>query len=636
MKFLGDFDVAVIGAGHAGIEAAIASAKRGCRTALFTISLDQIGNMPCNPSIGGSAKGHLVREIDALGGVMAEAADACCIQMRMLNLSKGASVHSPRAQEDRKAYQLYMKNLCENTHNLQIIQAEIADILIDDQQTVSGVVNVFGGIYCCKAVVICAGTFLRGRIFVGQHTQESGPDACLPARFLSQCLEKHGVSLRRFKTGTPCRVHRRSIDYSRLIPQSGDLNPRPFSFMPKSTLYNDAMCYIANTNPTTHQIIRDNLSESPLYGGMIEGVGPRYCPSIEDKVMRFAQRERHQIFVEPTGLNSEEMYLQGFSTSLPEYVQIEMLRSVAGFEHIEIMRSAYAIEYDCINPLCLYATLAFRDFYGLYSAGQFNGTSGYEEAAAQGLVAGINASAYVLHEEQLVLPRQSSYIGTLIDDLVSKGCEDPYRMMTARSEYRLSLRHSTADARLTPIGHQYGLISEERFAAFSRKMERIARVTEHVSQVTVSPSQSLNAYLERVGTSPLQSGMRFDALLRRPQVDFSTVIEALPIELLHSMRLDRDALTLEETEEVNLQVKYQQYIERQNHQNAQLAHLERIRLPQTIDYQTLIGLSSEAKEKLTKQKPENLRQAALISGVSPADINIILSFLKAGGHRGLE
>ncbi len=632
MNILGDFDVAVIGAGHAGIEAAVASAKRGCRTALFTISLDQIGNMPCNPSIGGSAKGHLVREIDALGGVMAEAADACCIQMRMLNLSKGASVHSPRAQEDRRAYQLYMKKLCENTRNLQVIQAEIADIMMDDRQMVTGVVNAFGGVYLCKAVVICAGTFLRGKIFVGQCTQESGPDACLPARFLSERLLQLGISLRRFKTGTPCRVHRRSIDFDKLIPQSGDTNPRPFSFMPNTTLYNDALCYIANTNPITHQIIRDHLSESPLYSGLIEGVGPRYCPSIEDKVMRFSSRDRHQIFVEPTGLNTEEMYLQGFSTSLPEHVQVKMLRSIVGLERVEIMRSAYAIEYDCINPLCLHATLAFRDFRGLYAAGQFNGTSGYEEAAAQGLVAGINASSYVLGDEQLVLSRQSSYIGTLIDDLVSKGCEDPYRMMTARSEYRLSLRHSTADARLTPIGYRYGLISEERYAAFSRKIERIAHVKEAVSHITVSPSVPLNTYLEEVGTMPLQSGVRLDALLRRPQVDYRSLIAILPPEVTELFQPDGE-LSTDEADEVNLQVKYQQYIERQNQQNAHLAHLERIRLPQNINYQGLTGLSSEAREKLSKQRPENLRQASLISGVSPADINIIITFLKAGGYR---
>lgn len=625
MGLLGEFDVAVIGAGHAGIEAAVASARRGCKTALFTISLDQVGNMPCNPSIGGSAKGQLVREIDALGGVMAEAADACCIQMRMLNLSKGASVHSPRAQEDRRAYQQYMKRLCENTANLHLIQTEIADILIDDNRCVCGVVNALGGEYRCRAVVICAGTFLRGTVFIGQSALESGPDSCLPARHLSTHLQRLGISLRRFKTGTPCRVHRRSIDFTKLIAQPGDVNPRPFAFFPKTVLNNHAVCYIANTNTNTHRIIQEHLHESPLYGGMIEGVGPRYCPSIEDKVVRFSQRERHQIFVEPTGADTDEMYLQGFSTSLPEYVQCKMLRSVSGFENIEIMRSAYAIEYDCINPKCLYATLAFKDFYGLYAAGQFNGTSGYEEAAAQGLVAGINASAYVSGDEELVLPRESSYIGTLIDDLVNKGCEDPYRMMTARSEYRLSLRHGNADRRLTPIGRRYGLISDIRFQAFEKKMEHIADAISYLQKTTVGPSVMLNDYLASVGTVPITTGVRLDALVRRPQVAYSSLVHALNLE----MQLSDD-----EAEEVNLCVKYQQYIERQNAQNSHFAHLERVKLPREIDYHGISALSSEAREKLSKAQPQNLRQAALISGVSPADINILLTWLKAGEMYG--
>lgn len=623
MGLLGVFDVAVIGAGHAGIEAAVASAKRGCKTALFTISLDQIGNMPCNPSIGGSAKGHLVREIDALGGVMAEAADACCIQMRMLNASKGASVHSPRAQEDRRAYQQYMKRLCENSPNLHVIQAEIADILVDDTYQVIGVVNSLGGQYQCRAAVICAGTFLCGKVFVGQNAYDSGPDACLSAQHLSACLRDLGIGLRRFKTGTPCRVHRRSIDFKQLQPQKGDTNPRHFSFYPKVQLNNDALCYIANTNVETHRIIRDHLGESPLYGGVIEGVGPRYCPSIEDKVVRFSQREKHQIFVEPTGADTDEMYLQGFSTSLPEYVQWKMLRSVKGFENIEIMRSAYAIEYDCINPKCLTACLAFKDFHGLFAAGQFNGTSGYEEAAAQGLVAGINASAYVLGDEPLVLPRESSYIGTLIDDLVNKGCEDPYRMMTARSEYRLSLRHGNADMRLTPIGYQYRLIDNDRYQKHIKKMDNIAAVVEALERSTVGPSERFNAYLEAIGTTPISSGVRLDAILRRPQVTYTSLAEALLLPYV---------LSDVEAEEVNLRVKYQQYIDRQNEQNAHFAHLERVKLPANIEYASLLALSSEAREKLSKARPQNLRQAALISGVSPADINIILTWLKAGGH----
>ncbi|MBR4200224.1 MAG: tRNA uridine-5-carboxymethylaminomethyl(34) synthesis enzyme MnmG [Oscillospiraceae bacterium] len=616
------FDVAVIGAGHAGIEAAVASAKRGCKTALFTISLDQIGNMPCNPSIGGSAKGHLVREIDALGGVMGEAGDACCIQMRMLNLSKGVSVHSPRAQEDRRAYHTYMKKICENTKNLYIIQTEIADIQLNENMEVTGVTNRFGAVYPCKAAVICSGTFLNGMVYIGKTGLESGPDACLPARKLSESLQKNGISLRRFKTGTPCRVHRRSIDYSALQAQTGDADPLPFSFFPKTeALRNDAVCYIANTNEQTHRIIRENIGESPLYSGVIHGIGPRYCPSIEDKVIRFASREKHQIFVEPTGLNTDEMYLQGFSTSLPEYVQIQMMRSVRGFEKIEIMRSAYAIEYDCINPKCLLHTLAFRGYHGLYAAGQFNGTSGYEEAAAQGLIAGINASAYILNQEELSLTRQSSYIGTLIDDLVTKGTEDPYRMMTARSEYRLSLRHSNADARLTPIGRKYGLIPDERWQKFNEKMQRISDAVAQIKAAAVRPEQ-VNAYLEAVGTSPITNTAHLENLIRRPQVKFEEIRQVIPITF---------ALQGEETAEVSHRIKYEQYIERQTQQNERLAHLEKIRLHEGIRYAEIHGLSSEAIEKLTKQQPENLAAAAKISGVSPADISILRTWLKAGG-----
>ena len=624
MNILDEFDVAVIGAGHAGIEAAVASAKRGCKTALFTISLDQIGNMPCNPAIGGSAKGHLVREIDALGGVMGKAADACCIQMRMLNLSKGASVHSPRAQEDRRAYHALTKKICENTKNLHIIQAEIADVLMDGN-TVTGVTDSFGGVYLCRAVVICAGTFLNGRVYIGKKSQESGPDASIPSRYLSGALAQHGVALRRFKTGTPCRVHRRSIDYSVLTPQTGDENPLPFSFENvRGTLRNDAVCYIANTNEETHRVIRENLSESPLYSGLIHGIGPRYCPSIEDKVVRFTERKQHQIFVEPTGIDTEEMYLGGFSTSLPEEVQRMMLRTVRGFEQIEIMRSAYAIEYDCINPRCLLHTLAFRDFHGLFAAGQFNGTSGYEEAAAQGLIAGINASAFVLGDEPLELPRSSSYIGTLIDDLVTKGTDDPYRMMTARSEYRLSLRHATADARLTPIGYRYGLISAERWTAFQEKMRRISEAAEQIRHKTVYPTAEINRFLERSDTAMLTQAVKMDALLRRPQVQLRPLADAAELEL---------HLTLDEADEVSLQIKYEQYIERQNQQNEHRSQLERIRLPIGTDYRTIHGISSEAAEKLNRHQPEHMAQAAAISGISPADISILMTWLKAGGAK---
>ena len=623
MTQLAEFDVAVIGAGHAGIEAAVASARRGCKTALFTIALDQIGNMPCNPSIGGSAKGHLVREIDALGGVMGEAGDACCIQMRMLNLSKGVSVQSPRAQEDRAAYHQYTKKICENTKNLYVIQSEVSDIQIDENHCVTGIVTRHGGSYACKAVVICSGTFLNGMVYIGKIGEQSGPDSCLPARYLSAKLAEHGIKLRRFKTGTPCRVHRRSIDFDQLQPQYGDPDPQPFSFMAaRGSVRNDAVCYIANTNAETHRIIRENIGESPLYSGVIHGVGPRYCPSIEDKVIRFSERERHQIFVEPTGLNTDEMYLQGFSTSLPEHVQLKMMRSVAGFEHIEIMRPAYAIEYDCIDPICLLHTLAFREFHGLYAAGQFNGTSGYEEAAAQGLIAGINASAYVLREDGLSLSRKSSYIGTLIDDLVTKGTQDPYRMMTARSEYRLSLRHSNADARLTEIGRKYHLISDDRWAQFTAKMERIEHAIETVKHTNVHP-ESVASYLEQIGTSPLKQTTKLDNLVRRPQVDFQDITKILCLDF---------HLVGEEANEVSHRLKYEQYIERQDQQNSHLEHLERILLPEKLDYHVIHGLSSEAVEKLSKQRPENLAHASRISGVSPADISIIMTYLKAGGY----
>ncbi len=625
MRIIEEFDVAVIGAGHAGVEAAIASAKRGCKTALFTISLDQIANMPCNPSIGGSAKGHLVREIDALGGVMGLAADACCIQMRMLNLSKGVSVHSPRAQEDRRAYHTHVKQICENTKNLHILQTEISDVLLDESHSVKGVVNRFGAVYPCKAVVICTGTFLQSQVYIGKTGVPSGPDACIPAMKLSDSLRSLGIELRRFKTGTPCRVHRESIDYSVLQPQFGDENPLPFSFMGKrGDLRNDAVCYIANTNAETHRIIKENLGESPLYGGVIHGVGPRYCPSIEDKVVRFSQRERHQIFVEPTGIHTDEMYLQGFSTSLPEFVQYEMYHSVKGFEHIEIMRPAYAIEYDCINPLCLHHTLGFRGIPGLYSAGQFNGTSGYEEAAAQGLIAGINASAYVLDEEELVLTRKSSYIGTLIDDLVTKGTEDPYRMMTARSEYRLSLRHATADERLTPIGRKYRLIDDLRWDVFENKLLRIQNALSMISGLNISP-ENINEFLLNEGTTELQQSTKLEAIIKRPQVDFYEIAQYLHLNL----DLDRD-----ECDEVGHRIKYAEYIDRQNKMNEHFENLEHIILPKDLNYLAIRGLSSECKEKLSARKPDNLAQASRISGVSPADISILMTWLKAGGYHG--
>lgn len=626
MEVLGNFDVAVIGAGHAGIEAAVASARRGCKTALFTISLDSIANMPCNPSVGGSAKGHLVREIDALGGVMGKAADACCLQMRMLNLSKGASVHSPRAQVDRRAYHTLVKSVCERTENLYLIQSEITELMFDESGRVTGLRNAFGAEWNCKAAVLCAGTFLRGKVFIGKTSLESGPDSLLPARLLSGSLGENGIALRRFKTGTPCRVHRESIDFSVLRPQKGDENPRPFSFSAKrGSVRNDLLCHIAYTNEETHRVIRESLSQSPLYSGLIEGVGPRYCPSIEDKVVRFPQRERHQIFVEPTGADTEEMYLQGFSTSLPEDVQLRMLRTVRGFEHIAVMRSAYAIEYDCLNPVCLRHTLAFRDFHGLYAAGQINGTSGYEEAAAQGLIAGVNASAYVKDEEELTLTRDSSYIGTLIDDLVTKGTDDPYRMNTARCENRLALRHSTADARLTPIGRKYGLIPDDEWARFRSKMEHIETAREKLRGVNVAPSRAINAYLAGINSAPLSDGCPLEQLLRRPGVEMREVLDVLGIEL----NLDEI-----EEEEVALEIKYDLYIAREKAQNERFSSPERVKLPYDLPYESVRGLSSEGREKLLARRPENLLQAGRISGVSPADIAVLAVWLKAGGANG--
>ncbi len=612
--FAQNIDIAVIGAGHAGIEAALAAARLGCRTVMFAINLDSLGNMPCNPSIGGTSKGHLVREIDALGGEMGIAADNNTLQTRMLNTGKGPAVHSLRAQIDRRKYCAYMKNVVENQENLQLKQAEIVSIERDE----NGLWHLLTRLeaeYTAKCVVLATGTFLGGRIFVGDVSYESGPDGMFPATQLAQSLKELGVSLRRFKTGTPPRLNRNSIDFSVMEVQQGDEHKVPFSFAFDGEIENTENCYVTYTNEKTKQIILDNLHRSPLYGGKIDGVGPRYCPSIEDKIVRFAEKERHQLFVEPCGGDTQEMYLQGLSSSLPEDVQLEFLHTIKGLENAQVMRTAYAIEYDCVDPLSLASSLEFRDFSGLFGAGQFNGSSGYEEAAAQGLIAGINAANKVLGREPLVLDRASSYIGTLIDDLVTKGCSDPYRMMTSRSEYRLLLRQDNADRRLTPIGRKVGLISDERWERFNKKLELIEQETERVKNVVVHCSDELNAMLVSRETSPLNIGIRMVELLKRPQISY---------EDLKPFDPDRPDLPYEVFEQVEISIKYEGYLKRQEAQVAEMRRLEVKKLPEDIDYSKITGLRLEAIEKLNKVRPENIGQASRISGVSPADISVLL------------
>lgn len=618
---MGDYEVAVIGAGHAGIEAALAAARLGAKTAIFTMSLDAIGNMPCNPSIGGTAKGHLVREIDALGGEMGKAADATFLQSRMLNRGKGPAVHSLRVQSDRDEYHKEMKHRLELQDGLDIIQAEVCDIRTDENGAVKELVTKLGAVYEVKTAIICSGTFLHGRIYVGDVSYESGPDGLHAAIGLSEALERLGIHLRRFKTGTPARVRRDSIDYSKLEVQAGDEPIIPFSFeTPREGLKNQVVCHIAYTNEKTHQIIRDNIHRSPLYGGMIEGVGPRYCPSIEDKVMRFSEKPRHQSFVEPVGLHTEEMYLQGLSSSLPEDVQVQIYRSIVGFENVKIMRNAYAIEYDCIDPLDLKASLEFLKVEGLYGAGQFNGTSGYEEAAAQGLIAGINAARKVQGKEPLILDRASSYIGTLIDDLVTKGCSDPYRMMTSRSEYRLLLRQDNADQRLTPIGHEIGLISEERWQHYLHKQELIEQERKRIEKLTFGPSKELNEMLESRGTAPMETGAHASDLIRRPQVSYKD---------LESFDTERPQLPDEVTEQVEIQIKYEGYIQKQLIQVEQMRRLETRKIPEDINYEEVRGLRLEAIEKLQRIRPHSIGQASRISGVSPADISVLLIYMES-------
>ncbi|MDD7428540.1 MAG: tRNA uridine-5-carboxymethylaminomethyl(34) synthesis enzyme MnmG [Oscillospiraceae bacterium] len=616
--FMGEFDVAVIGAGHAGVEAALASARLGAKTALFTISLDAVANMPCNPSIGGTAKGHLVREIDALGGEMGKAADECFLQSRMLNRGKGPAVHSLRVQADRVKYHNHMKKICEEQENLQLIQGEIVDVTVDNGE-VTSVITRLGAEYKVKCAIIATGTYLKGMIHVGEVSYESGPDAALPANYLSENLKKLGVTLRRFKTGTPSRVHKRSIDFSQFEEQRGDDYIQPFSFeSDNSQMKNIVSCYIAYTNEETHRIIRENIGRSPLYSGRIHGVGPRYCPSIEDKIMRFPDRERHQLFIEPMGLGTDEYYLQGMSSSLPEDVQIAFLRSIKGLEHVEIMRNAYAIEYDCCDPQELKHTLEFKRIKGLFGAGQFNGTSGYEEAAAQGLIAGINAARRVKNLDGITLPRSSSYIGTLIDDLVIKGVTDPYRMMTSRSEYRLILRQDNADERLTPIGHEIGLISDERYEKYLRKEEQIKSEIRRVSKTSLPPSEGLNKKLVEKGTSPVEHGVRMSELIRRPQIKYDDLAE---------FDTDRQPLSYEVREQVELKIEYDGYIERQLMEVEHVKKLEEKKLPNPFDYNTIGGLSLEAIEKLNKVQPDNIGQAGRISGVSPADVSVLIIWL---------
>lgn len=615
---MGEFDVAVVGAGHAGVEAALASARLGCKTVMFTISLDQIANMPCNPSIGGTAKGHLVREIDALGGEMGKAADKCFIQSRMLNRGKGPAVHSLRAQADRVMYHNYMKDVCEKQKNLYVKQAEISEIVVTDGK-ISGVRTSLGAEYKVKAVIIATGTYLKGKIHIGEVSYESGPDSALPSKYLSKSLMENGVELRRFKTGTPCRVNKRSINFDIMEKQDGDENIVPFSFATDTEhLENKVSCYITYTNSKTHEVILANLDRSPLYSGRIEGVGPRYCPSIEDKIVRFSDKPRHQLFVEPMGLSTEEYYLQGMSSSLPEDVQLKFLRTIDGLEDVEIMRPAYAIEYDCCNPNQLLPTLEFKNIEGLYGAGQFNGSSGYEEAGAQGLVAGINAALKVKNREPMILDRASSYIGTLVDDLVTKGCSDPYRMMTSRSEYRLILRQDNADQRLTPIGHKLGLISNERFEKLNEKIRLTEQEIERVSKTNISPCTKLNDFLEERGTSALATGCKISDLIRRPQINYNDLAEFDP---------ERPELPWDVCEQVELQIKYEGYIQKQLVQIEQMRKMESKKLPKDLDYSLVYGLRLEAVEKLNKIKPLSIGQASRISGVSPADVSMLAVWL---------
>ena len=615
-----NYDVVVVGAGHAGCEAALACARLGLETILFTISVDSIAMMPCNPNIGGSSKGHLVREIDALGGEMGKNIDKTFIQSKMLNRSKGPAVHSLRAQADKAAYSMEMRKTLQDTEHLTIRQAEVAEIITDEENHITGVKTFSGATYECKAAVLCTGTYLNARCLYGDVINYTGPNGLQAATHLTDSLKEHGVEMFRFKTGTPARVLRSSIDFTDLEVQKGDEPVTPFSFDAEMPPKNSAVCYVSWTNDRTKQVILDNIHRSPLYAGMIEGVGPRYCPSIEDKIMRFSEKPRHQLFIEPCGAETEEMYLQGMSSSLPEEVQIAFYRTIKGLEHVEIMRNAYAIEYDCCDPLQLNATLEFRDYPGLYGAGQFNGSSGYEEAAAQGFVAGANAALKVLNRDPLILDRAGSYIGTLIDDLITKGVTDPYRMMTSRSEYRLVLRQDNADERLTPIGRELGLIDDRRWAKFEKKQAQKEAEMKRAEKTVFSPTDALNEVLVSCETSPVTTGVRLSELLRRPQVTYA---DLTPIDI------ERPNYPREIFESVETALKYEGYIKRQLQDIAEMRRLEKKLLPKEINYDEISGLRLEAQEKLNRVRPENVGQAGRISGVSPADISVLLIWLSA-------
>lgn len=612
----GEYAVAVIGGGHAGIEAALAAARLGCKTIMFTISVDWIGNMPCNPSIGGTAKGHLVREVDALGGEMGKAADKNTLQSRMLNLGKGPAVHSLRAQIDRRAYSGYMKHTVELQENLDVKQCEITDIYSDNG--IWHCITRLGADYSCRTVILATGTFLEGRVYVGEVNYPSGPDGNFPATELGLSLKRLGLPLRRFKTGTPARVLKSSIDFSDTEVQEGDETVTPFSFSTDTPPENTVVCHMSYTNDETKRVILENINRSPLYAGVIEGIGPRYCPSIEDKIVRFADKKRHQFFIEPCGAETEEMYLQGLSSSLPEEVQTALYKTVPCLKNVKIIRNAYAIEYDCVDPLAMRATLEMKNYPGLYGAGQFNGSSGYEEAAAQGLVAGINAALKVKGNKPLVLSRASSYIGTLIDDLVTKGCSDPYRMMTSRSEYRLLLRQDNADERLMPIGHKLGLISDDTYSAYLKREEQKNAEIERLNTVFLAPGEEINALLESAGTAPLTTGIRMSGLIKRPQVSY---------DMLAPFDKERPPLSRSVREKVEVEIKYEGYIARQRAQVNEMLRLEGKKIPENIDYNDVYGLRLEAREKLDKVRPADIGQASRISGVSPADVSVLLIYL---------